>query len=113
MMPRRKITQLHFALSVVMVDELHSFAGNKRGADLTISLERLEYLRGKSASPVCRVGLSATAAPVELLAHFLVGQDRPCLVAEARVEKKSIVEVFSPIRRDPYPPASTGRATLR
>ena len=89
----------------VIVDELHSFAGNKRGADLAISLERLEYLRGKSASPVCRVGLSATAAPLDLLARFLVGQDRPCLVAEAQLEKKSIVEVFSPIRRDPYPPA--------
>ena len=106
----------------VMVDELHSFAGNKRGADLTISLERLEYLRGidnqnrddarrrprtsqRDVPTICRVGLSATAAPLDLLAHFLVGQDRPCLVAEARVEKKSIVEVFSPIRRDPYPPA--------
>ena len=31
----------------VVVDELHSFAGNKRGADLTISLERLERLRGQ------------------------------------------------------------------
>ncbi len=106
----------------VMVDELHSFAGNKRGADLTILLERLEYLRGidnqsrddarrrprtsqRDVPTICRVGLSATAAPLDLLAHFLVGQDRPCLVAEARVEKKSIVEVFSPIRRDPYPPA--------
>src|SRR3954452_68681 len=29
----------------VVVDELHSFAGNKRGADLTLSLERLERLR--------------------------------------------------------------------
>ena len=29
----------------VIVDELHSFAGNKRGADLTLSLERLERLR--------------------------------------------------------------------
>ena len=28
----------------VIVDELHSFAGNKRGADLTLSLERLERL---------------------------------------------------------------------
>jgi ATP-dependent Lhr-like helicase len=100
----------------VIVDELHSFAGNKRGADLTVSLERLEYVRGteplrhprpsrRDVPAVCRVGLSATAAPLDVLAHFLVGQDRPCLVAEARAEKKSIVEVFSPIRRDPYPPA--------
>jgi len=96
----------------VIVDELHSFAGNKRGADLTISLERVEQLQEKSASPLCRIGLSATAAPLDLLAHFLVGGDRPCLVAEARVEKKSLVEVFSPIRRDPYPPAGYTGARL-
>ncbi|MEY2519395.1 MAG: ATP-dependent helicase Lhr and Lhr-like helicase [Verrucomicrobiota bacterium] len=92
----------------VIVDELHSFAGNKRGADLTLSLERLERLRlqanGKSA-PLCRVGLSATAAPLELLARFLVGEGRKCRIAEAQLEKKSLVEVFSPIRRKPYPPA--------
>src|SRR5437764_4333446 len=89
----------------VIVDELHSFADNKRGADLTISLERLEQLREKCVSSLCRIGLSATAAPLDLLSRFLVGGDRPCLVAEARIEKKSIVEVFSPIPRDPYPPA--------
>jgi ATP-dependent Lhr-like helicase len=93
----------------VIIDELHSFAGNKRGADLTISLERLEAMRERFAErsgySLCRIGLSATAAPLDLLAQFLAGQDRPCLVAEAKTEKQSIVEVFSPIRRDPYPPA--------
>jgi ATP-dependent Lhr-like helicase len=103
----------------VIVDELHSFAGNKRGADLAISLERLESLcsqgredalRRPRISPrdvptICRIGLSATAAPLDSLARFLVGQDRPLVVAEAEAERKSIVEVFSPIRRDPYPPA--------
>src|SRR5438876_410025 len=96
----------------VIVDELHSFAGNKRGADLAISLERLERLRKERASLLCRIGLSATAAPLDLLARFLVGGDRPCLVAEARIEKKSLVEVFSPIRRDPYPPAGYTGARL-
>ncbi len=124
----------------VIVDELHSFAGNKRGVDLALSLERLEERcrrlpvggarvvsaaketsRKPSATPVprfaqrsvykdeqsvlCRVGLSATAAPLELLAKFLVGDARPCRIAQARIEKESIVEVFSPIRRQPYPPA--------
>src|SRR5438874_12130045 len=87
----------------VIVDELHSFAGNKRGADLSISLERLQRLRGKNN--LCRVGLSATAAPLDLLAQFLVGKNRDCRVAEAQIEKEQIVEVFSPIRRDPYPPS--------
>jgi len=88
----------------VIVDELHSFAGNKRGVDLALSLERLEELVGHNGG-LCRVGLSATAAPLDLLARFLAGDDRPCRVAQARIEKESIVEVFSPIRRKPYPPA--------
>jgi ATP-dependent Lhr-like helicase len=112
-----------------IVDELHSFAGNKRGADLTISLtERLERLQqvwgreGAATLPprtsqrdvttICRVGLSATAAPLDVLSRFLVGESRPCLVAEAQMEKKSIVEVFSPIRRNPYPPAGYTGARL-
>lgn len=92
----------------VIVDELHSFAGNKRGADLTLSLERLERLRTQgdpSAAPLCRVGLSATAAPLDVLARFLAGENRECRIAEAQIEKRQIVEVFSPIRRKPYPPA--------
>src|SRR5207244_1664693 len=51
-----------------------------------------------------RIGLSATAAPLDLLAQFLVGMGRKCRIAEARIEKEQIVDVFSPIRRDPYPP---------
>ncbi len=92
----------------VIVDELHSFAGNKRGVDLVLSLERLEELvslPNEKTQPLCRVGLSATAAPLALLAKFLAGGDRPCRIAQARMEKESIVEVFSPIRRKPYPPA--------
>ena len=92
----------------VIVDELHSFAGNKRGVDLALSLERLEELvcrPNEQGRPLCRIGLSATAAPLELLARFLVGDDRPCRIAEAKQEKESIVEVFSPIRHKPYPPA--------
>ncbi|HEV2806240.1 MAG TPA: DEAD/DEAH box helicase [Chthoniobacterales bacterium] len=114
----------------VVVDELHSFAGNKRGADLTLSLERLERCSRRPAadvgegvakpisrlpqasgykkghrSAICRIGLSATAAPLDVLANFLVGQGRSCRIAEAKTEKESLVEVFSPIRRKPYPPA--------
>jgi Lhr-like helicases len=40
-----------------------------------------------------------------LLARFLAGSDRPCRIAEAKREKESIVEVFSPIRHKAYPPA--------
>lgn len=109
----------HFSeCEFVIVDELHSFAGNKRGADLTISLERLERLRAgrdgvlrhprrsqRDVPALCRIGLSATAAPLDVLARFLVGEGRACRMAEAQTEKESLVEVYSPIRRKPYPPA--------
>jgi ATP-dependent Lhr-like helicase len=85
----------------VIIDELHALAENKRGAHLMLSLERLE----RRAKGLTRIGLSATAAPLPLLAEFLVGQGRPCEIVEARMERRRRVEVLSPLRRDPYPPA--------
>ncbi|MEO5721397.1 MAG: DEAD/DEAH box helicase [Chthoniobacterales bacterium] len=115
MLAQESYAQRLASCEFVIVDELHSFAGNKRGADLTLSLERLERLRKQAtpqAAPLCRVGLSATAAPLDRLARFLAGTDRPCLIAEARMEKRQIVEVFSPIRRNPYPAAGYTGARL-
>jgi ATP-dependent Lhr-like helicase len=54
----------------VIVDEIHALAPNKRGAHLTLSLERLAALCGDN---LLRVGLSATQNPIETVAHFLVG----------------------------------------
>lgn len=103
----------HFATArFVIVDELHSFAGNKRGADLSISLERLEKICARPRRRLCRIGLSATAAPLDVLAQFLVSVGRKCHVAEARAEREQIVEVFSPIRRDPYPSSGYTGARL-
>ncbi len=62
----------------VVVDEVHALASNKRGADLALSLERLESL---CESPVQRIGLSATCEPVEEAAQFLVGTRRAGTVA--------------------------------
>ena len=57
----------------VMVDEIHAVADDKRGAHLSLSLERLDLL----ASEPTRIGLSATQKPIELVAHFLTGAGRP------------------------------------
>src|SRR5580700_7300049 len=54
----------------VIVDEIHAIAGNKRGAHLALSLERLQALTGRS---LIRVGLSATQKPIEEVARFLIG----------------------------------------
>jgi ATP-dependent Lhr-like helicase len=61
-------------VETVIVDEIHAVADDKRGAHLTLSLERLEALSYKS--PV-RIGLSATQKPIEQVAHFLTGSGRP------------------------------------
>jgi ATP-dependent helicase Lhr and Lhr-like helicase len=57
-------------VETVIVDEIHAVADDKRGAHLTLSLERLEALTHK---PPVRIGLSATQKPIEDVAHFLTG----------------------------------------
>jgi ATP-dependent Lhr-like helicase len=64
-------------LAWVIVDEVHALAGNKRGADLALSLERLTAL---APSPPRRVGLSATATPLVEAARYLVGAGRECSI---------------------------------
>ncbi|MEW5979446.1 MAG: DEAD/DEAH box helicase [Acidobacteriota bacterium] len=54
----------------VIVDEIHAVVGNKRGAHLALSLERLQAL---VQQPLVRIGLSATQKPIEEVARFLVG----------------------------------------
>jgi ATP-dependent helicase Lhr and Lhr-like helicase len=54
----------------VIVDEIHAIAGNKRGAHLSLSLERLQALAGRA---LMRVGLSATQKPIDEVARFLIG----------------------------------------
>ena len=60
-------------IETVIVDEIHAVADDKRGAHLSLSLERLDALAHKRPA---RIGLSATQKPIELVAHFLTGSDR-------------------------------------
>ena len=68
----------------VIVDEIHALAGNKRGAHLMLSLERLNALcqLHHNSTPV-RIGLSATQKPIETMARYLIGDDRqPCSIID-------------------------------
>ena len=80
------------SVDTVILDEIHSIAGSKRGAHLAISLERLEWLRPEGATPLQRVGLSATLRLVEEAARLLGGgnplpddnwQPRPVEIVDA------------------------------
>ena len=63
----------------VIVDEIHALAGNKRGAHLTLSLERLAAL---TPAPPVRVGLSATQKPMEEVAQVLTGTGQDCAIVD-------------------------------
>jgi len=78
-------------VEAVIVDEVHAFAGTKRGAHLSLSLERLERLRGPSAPALQRIGLSATQRPLEAIGRFLAGAgpDRVVTIVDAGARSAS------------------------
>jgi ATP-dependent helicase Lhr and Lhr-like helicase len=61
------------AVDTVIVDEIHALVPTKRGAHLSLSLERLEAIRPTGAPPLQRIGLSATQRPLDEVARFLGG----------------------------------------
>ena len=66
------------SLHTVIVDEIHAVAGDKRGAHLALSLERVDRLVRQTRGRVpTRVGLSATQKPIERIGRLLVGTRRP------------------------------------
>jgi ATP-dependent helicase Lhr and Lhr-like helicase len=69
-----KSREILTTVDTVIVDEIHAVADDKRGSHLALSLERLEAL---TVRPPLRIGLSATQCPIELIAKFLTGSDRP------------------------------------
>jgi ATP-dependent Lhr-like helicase len=101
----------------VIVDEIHALAENKRGAHLSISLERLEQIRAEARQDIAavqRIGLSATVAPAEDVARFLCGTNRPCEVLDVSSAKQIELRVYSPLIENPYPPSGyTGQRLIQ
>jgi ATP-dependent Lhr-like helicase len=75
----------------VVVDEVHELAASKRGAQLSVGLERLREVAG----PFQRVGLSATVGDPEEVGRFLTG-DRGCAVVEVDAGSRFAVDVVAP-----------------
>lgn len=70
----RRGRELLSRVDTVIVDEVHALARDKRGAHLSLTLERLDHLvRLSGASRPVRIGCSATQRPIEAVARLLVG----------------------------------------
>ena len=76
----RKSRNILRTVRTVIVDEIHALAGNKRGAHVALSLERLDTITHVKPN---RIGLSATQKPLEAIAQFLVGGSRVAENGEA------------------------------
>ena len=108
-----KAREILATVKTVIVDEIHTLCGNKRGVHLALSLERLCALVG---APVQRIGLSATQRPLEEVARFLGGHDwlanelispqepsqeqlvpRPVTIVDAGTAKPLDIQVITPV----------------
>ncbi len=90
------------SVRTVIVDEVHSVAGTKRGSHLSLSLERLD---ANASNPPQRIGLSATQRPLEAIGEFLAGgtptgdgwEPRPVIVVDAPRDKTLDIEIVVPV----------------
>ncbi len=88
----------------VIVDEIHDICNSKRGVQLSLNLERLQYqiFEEGSGREFIRIGLSATQAPIREIAKFLSGytkdhQLREMNIVEVIAGKKLDLKVICPV----------------
>lgn len=94
-----KFRQKFETLQYIIVDEIHSLAGNKRGTHLSVSLERLT---NASDYMPTRIGCSATVEPLDEVAKFLCGYDntgrpREYEIVDTRFVRNSDISVETPV----------------
>src|SRR5439155_26633244 len=83
----------------VIVDEVHALMGNKRGAHLALSLERLQALveAPEPGARPQRIGCSATVSPLDATLDFLTGATaRDPVVVDAGFTRDLNLQVVAP-----------------
>jgi ATP-dependent Lhr-like helicase len=83
----------------VIIDEVHDLAESKRGAQLSIALERILEVTGKEFQ---RIGLSATVGNPDEVAKFIAGTGREISIVQAVLAKnyRYRVEFLTPTEKD-------------
>jgi len=81
------------AVQWVIIDEVHELAGDKRGGQLSLALERLRWVTGGNFQIV---GLSATIGSPEKVAQFLVGKSRECEIIKVPVARYMKLKILYP-----------------
>ena len=106
-------TQVFADLRVVVVDEVHAFAGDDRGWHLLHIMERLAQLAGR---PLQRIGLSATVGNPDDLLGWLQGATSGRPRAVVSPPRPRLPATSSSTRSDPWrarPPSSAGCTAAR
>jgi len=110
---RKKLEDVKY----VITDEIHSLCDNKRGVHLSLSYERLQEMANNDFT---RIGLSATQAPIDEIAKYLVGYEydeddeeyrtRGCNIVDVAASKQMNLNVITPVDDLIYTDPSETRA---
>jgi ATP-dependent Lhr-like helicase len=90
LLTQKKMLDALSELDWIVIDEVHELLGNERGAQLSLSLERLQL---NSNSEITRIGLSATIGNPEEACKFVVGTKRKLKIIQDTSIRKYDVEV--------------------
>jgi ATP-dependent Lhr-like helicase len=77
-------------LEWIIIDEVHELLSSERGAQLSLSIERLEF---NSKFSLTKIGLSATVGNFEEAGKFVVGTKRKCEIIRDTSVRKYDVEI--------------------
>lgn len=95
-------------VEAVVVDEVHELYSTKRGAQLCVGLERLEYICGRA---VQRIGISATIGNPELIRDF-ISWKKECKVISLAHSKKIDISIELPDIASKIPKEAEERFSL-
>ncbi|NLX77055.1 MAG: DEAD/DEAH box helicase [Clostridiaceae bacterium] len=86
----------------MIIDEIHTLLGTKRGVHLAVSMERVEELAQRK---IIRIGLSATVNPLDAAARYLGGlyrtgndfSERPVEIIAPDIERGKELKIHVPV----------------